>query len=55
MAFQELMELSNRLLADAHALAALAARLRLDQLGVEGDPAVRAQLDRVLDALGARE
>ena len=49
------MELSNRLLADAHALAALAARLRLDQLGVEGDPAVRAQLDRVLDALGARE
>ena len=47
------MELSNRLLSNAQGLAALAARLRLDQLGVEGDPAVRAQLDRALDALGA--
>ena len=37
MAFNELMELSNRLLANAQGLAALAARLRLDQLGVEGD------------------
>ena len=55
MAFQELMELSNRLLTNAQGLAALAARLRLDQLGMEGDPAVRAQLDRALDALGARE
>ena len=49
------MELSNRLLTNAQGLAALAARLRLDQLGVEGDPAVRSQLDRALDALGARE
>ena len=55
MAFQELMGLSNRLLTDAQALAALTARLRLDELGVEGDPAVGAQLDRVVDALGARE
>ena len=55
MAFDELMGLSNRLLADAQALAALTARLRLDELGVEGDPDVRAQLDRVVDALGARE
>lgn len=55
MAFQELMELSNRLLTNAQGLAALAARLRLDQLGVEGDPAVRALLDQALDALGARE
>src|SRR5688500_6902966 len=49
------MGLSNRLLTDAQGLAALVARLRLDELGVEGDPAVRAQLDRVVDALGARE
>jgi len=55
MAFEELMGLSNRLLTDAQALAALTARLRLDELGVEGDPAVGAQLDRVVDALGARE
>ena len=55
MAFEELMGLANRLLMDAQALAALTARLRLDELGVEGDPAVRAQLDRVVDALGARE
>ena len=45
----------HRLLTNAQGLAALAARLRLDQLGVEGDPAVRSQLDRALDALGARE
>ncbi len=55
MAFDELMGLTNRLLADAQALAALAARLRLDELEVEGDPAVRAQLDRVLGELGVRE
>ncbi len=55
MASEELWELSNRLLTNAQGLAAVAARLRLDQLGVEGDPAVRAQLDRALDALGARE
>lgn len=55
MSFEELMGLSNRLLTNAQGLAALVARLRLDELGVEGDPAVRAQLDRVVDALGARE
>ena len=55
MAFEELMGLSNRLLTNAQALAALTARLRLDELGVEGDPDVRVQLDRVVDALGARE
>lgn len=53
MAFQELMGTSNRLLTNAQALAALTARLRLDELGIEGDPAVRAQLDRVIEALGA--
>ena len=55
MAFQELMGLTNRLLTNAQALSAVAARLRLDELGEEGDPAVRAQLDRVIDALDARE
>ncbi|HSK17169.1 MAG TPA: class I SAM-dependent methyltransferase [Gaiellaceae bacterium] len=55
MAFEELMGLTTRLLANAQALAAVAARLRLEELGVEGDPAVNAQLDRVIDALGVRE
>ena len=55
MAFQELMGISNRLLTNAQALAALTARLRLDELGIEGDPAVRAQLDRVIEALGAEQ
>lgn len=55
MAFQELMSLTNRLLVDAQALAALTARLRLDEEGVEGDAGVREQLDRVVQALGARE
>jgi precorrin-6B methylase 2 len=55
VAFEELMGLTNRLLANALALSAVSARLRLDQLGAEGDPAVRAQLDRVTDLLGVRE
>jgi SAM-dependent methyltransferase len=55
MAFDELMGLTNRLLASALALSALAARLKLDDLGETGDPALREQLDRVLDELGVRE
>lgn len=55
MAFGELMDLSNRLLASSHALSAIAARLHLDELGEDGDPAVRAQLDRVAGVLGVRE
>ena len=55
MAFDELMGLTNRLLASALALSAVAARVRLDQLGDDGDPALRAQLDRVLDELDVRE
>jgi Methyltransferase domain len=51
MAFEELMGLTNRLLTSAQALAAVTARLRLDELGMQGDPSVRAQLDRVVDAL----
>lgn len=49
------MGLTNRLLTSADALAAMTARLRLMELGQEGDPAVRAELDRVADALGSRE
>lgn len=52
MAFDELMGLTNRLLANALALSAVAARLKLDELGETGDPALREQLDRVLDELG---
>ena len=52
MAFDELMGLTNRLLTSAQALAAVTALLRLDELGAQGDPAVRAQLERVVDALG---
>jgi ubiquinone/menaquinone biosynthesis C-methylase UbiE len=52
MAFDDLMGLTNRLLTSAQVLAAITARLRLDELGEQGDPAVRAQLDRVVDALG---
>ena len=52
MAFDELMGLTNRLLTSAQALAGVTALLRLDELGVQGDPAVRAQLERVVDALG---
>jgi SAM-dependent methyltransferase len=55
VAFDELMGLTNRLLASALALSAVAARVRLDQLGEDGDPALRAQLDRVLDELDVRE
>jgi SAM-dependent methyltransferase len=52
MAFDELMGLTNRLLANAIALSAVAARLGLEESRAEADPAVRAQLDRVIDELG---
>ena len=55
MASDELMGLVNRLLVSAQALAAVTARLRLDEQGERGDPAVRAQLDRVVEALGLTE
>jgi SAM-dependent methyltransferase len=55
VAFEELMGTSARLLSQAQALAALTARLRLDELGEDGDPAVREQLDRVVDSLAVRE
>ena len=49
------MGLTTRLLTHADALAAMTARLRLAELGDEPEPEVREQLDRVADALGARE
>ena len=49
------MALTDRLLTSADALAAMTARLRLTELGDGGDPAVRAQLDRIADILEARE
>jgi ubiquinone/menaquinone biosynthesis C-methylase UbiE len=55
MALEEAMALTNRLLTSAYALAAVTARLRLDELGDGGDPEVRAQLDRIADILDARE
>ena len=55
MAFDELMGLTNRLLAHSLALSAVSARLKLDELGETGDPALRAQLDRVLDELGVAD
>ena len=55
MASEELMSLVNRLLGNTQALAAVTARLRLDELGERGDPAVRAQLDRVVAALGLED
>jgi hypothetical protein len=51
VAFDELMGLTNRLLAHGLALAAIAARPRLDELGERGDPALREQPDRVVDEL----
>lgn len=51
----ELLALTTRLLTPAESLAALVARLKLDAAGEQGDPAVRAQLDRVLDVIGATD
>jgi SAM-dependent methyltransferase len=55
MAFDDVMGLTTRLLVQAQALAALTARLRLAERGAAGDPALRPQLDRVVDCLDARE
>lgn len=55
MPFEEVMAQSTRLLGNAQALAGLTALLRLEELGEEGDPAVRAQLERVVEALGVAD
>jgi 2-polyprenyl-3-methyl-5-hydroxy-6-metoxy-1,4-benzoquinol methylase len=51
--FTELQALTMRLITQAEALAALVARLKLDATGEPGDPEVTAQLDRVVDLVGA--
>jgi predicted O-methyltransferase YrrM len=53
--FNELLALTTRLLTQAESLAALVARLKLDAAGERGDPEVTAQLDRVMDVIGAAE
>jgi len=53
--FNELLALTSRLLTQAESLAALVARLKLDAAGERGDPEVTAQLDRVMDVIGAAE
>src|SRR5712691_11488786 len=51
----ELQALTTRLITQAEALAALVAQLKLDATGEPGDPEVTAQLDRVLDLIGATD
>lgn len=51
MAYEQMMRVTAPLIADAEAVAALAARMNLDALGEAGDPDVRAALDRVVSAL----
>ena len=53
--FNELQALTMRLVTQAEALAALVARLKLDATGEPGDPEVTAQLDRVVDLIGATD
>ena len=55
MAIEQAMELVTRLLAQAQALSALTARLRLSDGHESVDPALAAQLERVVAALGANE
>ena len=51
MAYEQMMAVTAPLIASAEAVAALAARMKLDELGEAGDPDVRAALDRVVSAL----
>ncbi len=53
--FNEMQALTTRLITQAEALAALVARLKLDASGEPGDPETTAQLDRVLDLIGATD
>ena len=52
--FDELLAMTQRLLTQAESIATLVARLKLDAAGEPGDAEVRAQLDRVLEAIGAK-
>jgi precorrin-6B methylase 2 len=51
VAYEQMMAVTAPLIAGAEAVAALAARMQLDELGEVGDPDVRAALDRVVSAL----
>jgi SAM-dependent methyltransferase len=51
MAYEQMMAVTAPLIAGAEAVAALAARMKLDELGEVGDPDVRAALDRVVSAM----
>jgi precorrin-6B methylase 2 len=53
--FNEMQALVIRLVTEAESLAALVARLKLDAAGERGDPEVTAQLDRVMDLVGATD
>jgi precorrin-6B methylase 2 len=53
--FTELQALTMRLISETECLAALVARLKLDAAGEPGDPDVAAQLDRVVDLIGATD
>ena len=53
MAFDELMRTAGELMSHAESVAALGARLRLDEHGASGDPLVRQHLDRVVAVMGA--
>ena len=54
MSFDQVMQRTDEMVRQAQSLAAMAARLRLRQLELDGDEAVNAQLERVSDALGTR-
>jgi SAM-dependent methyltransferase len=54
MALQQTMQLITRLLSRAQALSALTAHLRLMDMQQATDPALRFELDRVVDGLQAR-
>src|SRR5438445_12562763 len=53
--FNKMQALALRLVTEGESLAALVARLKLDAAGEPGDPEVTAQLDRVLDRIGATD
>src|SRR5262245_52328886 len=52
---KELLALTTRLVTQAESLAGLVARLKLDATREPGDPAVTAQLDRIVDVIGVTE
>jgi SAM-dependent methyltransferase len=55
VAMEAAMALTNRLLSQAQALAAVTAHLRLAENGAQADPALAARIERVIDVLDARD